>query len=54
MTAAVLDHIFLILLMIDSMLIAAGVYQKRNMWPYICIYWVLMTVKNVVAFMFPF
>lgn len=54
MTASVVNHILVALLMIDSMLIAAGVYQKRNMWPYICVYWVLMAVKDVVAFVFPF
>lgn len=39
------------LLLIDSAWVAYGLIKKRNMWKWICLYWVLLTLKNLVDLM---
>ena len=43
-----ITQLLILLLFIDAAYIACGLMQKRDMWSYICIYWILLTVKNLV------
>ena len=36
------------LLMLDAGWIAYGLSQRRDMWPWIVGYWIILTVKNLV------
>lgn len=36
------------LLMADAAWVAYGLFRKRNMWRWICLYWVILTIKNLV------
>lgn len=40
------SQIFVLLLCADAAWVAAGLMKKKNMWLYIVLYWVLLTVKN--------
>ncbi len=48
--AKTLSQIFVFLLMIDAAIVAVGLSNKRNMWQFIFLYWILLTVKNAVDF----
>ena len=37
---------FVLLLYLDAAVVAAGLIKKRNMWPFIVLYWILLTIKN--------
>ena len=37
-------------LMIDAAIIAAGLIKRRNMWQFIVLYWIILTIKNAVDF----
>ena len=41
-----LSQIMVFLLMADAAWVAIGLMQKQNMWFWITIYWVLLTLKN--------
>ena len=43
-------QVFIFLLMIDALIVAVGLSRKRNMWPFIFLYWVLLTMKNAVDY----
>lgn len=47
-----LSQFFVFLLMIDAAFVAKGLFQKKNMWRYIVLYWVLLTIKNAVDFIY--
>ena len=34
--------------LIDAAIVAAGLLRKKNMWQWICAYWVILTLKNFV------
>ena len=38
------------LLMIDAAWVAYGLLRKKNMWCWICLYWIILTAKNMVDF----
>ena len=38
------------LLMLDAAWVFAGLLRKRNMWAWICLYWLILTLKNAVDF----
>lgn len=38
------------LLMIDAAWVACGLLRKKNMWRWICLYWIILTAKNMVDF----
>lgn len=39
---------FQIALAIIAGIVAIGLYRKRNMWAVIVLYWVVLTLKNIV------
>ena len=41
---------FVLLLCLDAAVVAAGLIKKRNMWPFIVLYWILLTIKNAVDY----
>lgn len=41
-------QIFIFLLMADAAWVAYGLLRKRNMWKAICLYWILLTLKNLM------
>ena len=43
------DFILALLLMMDAAWVADGLLHKKSMWKWICLYWVLLAVKNVVG-----
>lgn len=38
------------LLLADAAWVAFGLCRKKSMWPWIALYWVLLTAKNAVDF----
>lgn len=42
------SQIFVFALFLDAAWVAYGLIKKRNMWKWICLYWVLLTLKNLV------
>lgn len=45
-----LDQVLIFLLCLEALLIAVGLCKRVNMWPFIVMYWVTLTVKNAIAF----
>lgn len=45
-----ITHLLIILLAILAAYVAYGLYHKQNMWKWIVVYWLVLTVKNVVDF----
>ena len=43
-----ISQTLIILLMADAAWVAYGIYRKKNRWPWICMYWVILTIKNLV------
>ncbi|MBR6861199.1 MAG: hypothetical protein IKM73_07760 [Acidaminococcaceae bacterium] len=44
-------QILMALLFLISWGVFAGLLQKKDMWAWICLYWLILTVKNAVDFM---
>lgn len=42
-----ISQIFICLLCANAAWVAAGLLRKKNMWPWICCYWILLTLKNL-------
>ena len=42
-----MSQFFIFLLMIDAVVVAYGLSRKRNMWPLIVAYWIILTLKNM-------
>lgn len=40
------SQFFVFLLCLDAAFVAAGLMKKRNMWAFIVLYWILLTIKN--------
>ena len=38
------------LLLIDAAYVFYGLLNKRNMWKFICLYWMLLTMKNYIDY----
>lgn len=43
-----ISQIFVFLLCLDAAWVAVGLMRKKVMWWWICLYWVLLTGKNLV------
>lgn len=39
-------QLFVLLLCVDALIVAIGQGKKRNVWPLIFAYWILLTAKN--------
>lgn len=46
-----LSQSFIVLLCVDAAWVAYGLIRRRNMWRYIVLYWVLLTLKNLCDLM---
>ena len=46
-----MSQFFIFLLMADAAIVVIGLSRKRNMWPFIVLYWALLTAKNAVDFL---
>ena len=44
-------QLLIFLLMADAAFVAYGLMRKRNMWKFICLYWLILTAKNLVDLM---
>lgn len=44
----VITQALITLLMLDAALVAVILISGRTAWPWICLYWVLLTIKNAV------
>lgn len=45
-----LDQMLILLLMVDAAVVAIGLSRKKNMWLFIVLYWLLLTIKNTMNF----
>ena len=45
-----MSQFFVFQLMADALIVAVGLSRKYNMWPFIVLYWVLLTIKNAVDY----
>ena len=45
-----MSQFFVFLLMADALIVTVGLSRKRNMWPFIFLYWILLTLKNAVDY----
>lgn len=45
-----MSQFFVFLLMADTLIVAVALSRKYNMWPFIVLYWVLLTIKNAVDY----
>lgn len=44
------DQMMILLLMADAAVVAIGLSRKKNMWLFIVVYWLLLTIKNTMNF----
>ena len=40
--------IFGVFLTLNALVVAAGLVRKKNMWPFIALYWMILFVRNAV------
>lgn len=45
------SQILVLALMADAAWVFAGLARKKNRWLWICLYWAILTVKNLIDFM---
>ena len=46
----VISQIYIFMLMVNAGWVAYGLTKKKNMWKWICLYWIILTFKNAVDF----
>lgn len=46
-----MTQFLIFMLMADAAWVAYGLIRKRNMWRWICLYWVILTIKNLLDLM---
>lgn len=44
------DQLLIFMLALDAAIIAIGVSKRKNMWWFIVMYWLILTVKNMMNF----
>lgn len=42
-----ISQLLIILLMIDAAWVAYGLIKHKVMWKWICLYWIILTMKNL-------
>lgn len=50
MIITLISQLFVVALFVDAAYVAYGLLQSRNMWKFICVYWILLTCKNLTDF----
>lgn len=43
-----ISQLLIILLMADAAWVAYGLLRKKNRWAWVCLYWILLTLKNLM------
>ena len=43
-----LTNLLIISLTIIAAVVTYGLYRKRNMWRWVVLYWIVLTIKNVL------
>ena len=46
-----ISQILVLMLMADAAFVAQGLLRKKNMWKWICLYWIILTAKNAADFL---
>lgn len=46
----IISQVMVTLLFADALWVAVGLIRKKNRWPWIALYWVLLTIKNAIDF----
>ena len=46
-----LSQFLILLLLADALWVFIGLAQQHNMWLSICMYWAILTIKNLVDFL---
>ena len=46
-TFGICSRICVLLLLCDAWLVCIGLYEHRDMWPFIVFYWAVLTLKNL-------
>lgn len=44
------DQFMILLLAMDAAIVTIGLTKKKNMWLFIVLYWLLLTIKNAMNF----
>ena len=44
----IVTNFLIMLLCLNALIVAIGLAKKRNMWQFICLYWIILTVKNAI------
>ena len=50
MNYKLISQILVFVLMVDATVVYVGLLRKENMWAFIVLYWLILTVKNAVDF----
>lgn len=45
-----ISQFLVLLLMLDAAWVAYGLLKNQNRWKWICLYWILLTMKNAADF----
>lgn len=45
-----MTQLLIFLLMIDAAIVFVGLCRKKNMWVWICLYWLILTAKNAIDY----
>ena len=45
-----ISQILIFALMADAYIVFVGLLRKKNMWAFIVLYWLILTLKNAVDF----
>lgn len=45
-----ISQLLIILLMADAAWVAYGLLRQQNRWKWICLYWIILTLKNLADF----
>lgn len=45
-----LTNLLIIFLAVIAAVVACGLYRKRNMWHWILLYWIVLTIKNLLDY----
>ena len=46
-----LDTLLMVILCLDAAWVAQGIIRKRNMWSWIALYWVILTLKCLLQYL---
>lgn len=50
----IFSQFWVFILLTVAGIVAVGLLKKKNMWKWICVYWISLTLKNLTDFIFTF